>query len=579
MKICIISINAHTKSLNFACPIHSWAFQQFLLKHGIKSTILDYKPNYHHTFNSREPIDHYVKLCDRKEKELAAAISNNASEDEIAEIKKKLERLVMLRDGYSNLDKERAERFDKIQSFVDHHYIKTDKCYNTAQLEVEDLDFDCYICASDVIWKCPYPEGFDLGYTLFSHTMENKWKISYAASRGVPRDFNEDESNQFTEFIKDIDYLSVREESLKNDIKAITDRDATVVLDPVLLHDAEFYEKVLIKPKEDRYVLLYYPEERTKNAALAAEEYAAEHGLKIVELSSLPLKGGILDENHKVEHCFRYGIGPEEWLGYLKYAECVFTNSFHAICFCILFKNNFQVGSRNGDKVFHILNRFELSDRIIEGHKPLEELPDYTAAYKILQSERKKSEDFILSALQEIEGKRKPIKHYHRWQYALSYRLGYNSMRYYPDAFKQFPSAGRTYETGNKHYEYKFPAPLVLNNGTYFITDLVPEDPDKVFKYWKLRIRIVDTWYDVIKDGRIIWDKNDYKKKSYSFWQKVVRKLSEITRIPVLRNFVKKAPCMRIPPEKRYFYPGDPIPYIPVNQIESVIAYAEWKDK
>jgi uncharacterized membrane-anchored protein len=156
-------------------------------------------------------------------------------------------------------------------------------------------------------------------------------------------------------------------------------------------------------------------------------------------------------------------------------------------------------------------------------------------------------------------------------------------MRYYPDAFKQFPSAGRTYETGNKHYEYKFPAPLVLNNGTYFITDLVPEDPDKVFKYWKLRIRIVDTWYDVIKDGRIIWDKNDNKKKSYSFWQKVVRKLSEITRIPVLRNFVKKAPCMkgtlRIPPEKRYFYPGDPIPYIPVNQIESVIAYAEWKDK
>ena len=34
MKIGIISINAHTKVLNFASPLHSYAFQQFLKMHG-----------------------------------------------------------------------------------------------------------------------------------------------------------------------------------------------------------------------------------------------------------------------------------------------------------------------------------------------------------------------------------------------------------------------------------------------------------------------------------------------------------------------------------------------------------------
>ena len=46
MKIGIISINAHTKVLNFASPLHSYAFQQFLKMHGYDSVIIDYKPNY-----------------------------------------------------------------------------------------------------------------------------------------------------------------------------------------------------------------------------------------------------------------------------------------------------------------------------------------------------------------------------------------------------------------------------------------------------------------------------------------------------------------------------------------------------
>ena len=55
MKIGIISINMHTKGLNFACPVHTYAFQQFLLANGIESTVIDYKANYYGNFEPRYP--------------------------------------------------------------------------------------------------------------------------------------------------------------------------------------------------------------------------------------------------------------------------------------------------------------------------------------------------------------------------------------------------------------------------------------------------------------------------------------------------------------------------------------------
>lgn len=54
MKIGIISINMYSKYLNFACPLHTFAFQQFLLKHGFDSTVINYKPIYF--FNDESTI-------------------------------------------------------------------------------------------------------------------------------------------------------------------------------------------------------------------------------------------------------------------------------------------------------------------------------------------------------------------------------------------------------------------------------------------------------------------------------------------------------------------------------------------
>ena len=60
MKIGILSINAHTRVLNFASPLHTFAFWQFLKNHGIESTIIDYKPVYFEDYDVKHPLFYHI---------------------------------------------------------------------------------------------------------------------------------------------------------------------------------------------------------------------------------------------------------------------------------------------------------------------------------------------------------------------------------------------------------------------------------------------------------------------------------------------------------------------------------------
>ena len=144
--------------------------------------------------------------------------------------------------------------------------------------------------------------------------MEGKQKISYAVSRGVPKAYTQEQKDLFFHSIEDIDHISVREQSLKEFIEENSDKEASVVLDPVMLHSKEFWHRISVKPEERGYVLLYYVMEQAADTIERAVEYA----------------------------------------------DCIFTNSFHGCCYSILFEKLFYVGSRDGDKVTNILEIFGL---------------------------------------------------------------------------------------------------------------------------------------------------------------------------------------------------------------------------
>ena len=583
MNIGILSINMYTKSLNFACPIHSYAFQQFLLKNGYECKILDYKANYYDNFNSRNPSLYY---SEKYEDQLQKTVS---TEEERKQREEKLKELKGKRDAYQELYREREIRYDKFQQFIEANYKKTEECWDSDLLEIKDPGFDCYICATDVIWKLQPGNGFDRGYFLGSTAMENKWKIAYAASRGVPKPYTEEEKELFFHYINDISRISVREESLREYICQNSHQNPEVVLDPVFLHRGEFYDRILKKPAEENYVLVYYAEEVPKNAFSQAVAYAKFHKMKIVELNCLPTKGGLIPDQNEVERIYRYDVGPDEWLGYLKYAECVFTNSFHATCFSILFEKKFFVGTRHGDKITNLLEKLGLAQRKIYKGNPvlkaavgkirynlpgrilrkaakvmgaegirerlgtveclkgrefqgrIEEI-DYASVLEKLEEERQRSQKFILDALQAWpQHSRK--EDYSAFKKALTYPVLYNSRRKSKEiSFTYAKENVKLLKSGT--YEYCPENRPGKNDGNTRLEKNEFQAAGYAFAGWNLRIRIDNRWFWYMQD-QSLWPLGEKKEE----------------------GAVKP----------RLFKEEERIPYLPVNSISSLVAEAVWE--
>lgn len=534
MRIALISINMYSKKLNFACPIHTYAFQQFLLRNGVETTILNYKPVYYNDFDLRHPADYYRQRYD--------AIADSGHQGRRTQ--EKLDELQQKIDLYSAKYEEREIRYDKFQHFIDTRYVKTDVCYDSDTLEVQDPDFDCYICVTDVIWKYDPADGFDRGFFLASKFMENKWKIAYAASRGVPPTYTPEQEAEFLYYVNDIDFLSAREESLQQYIESRTDRHVEMVLDPVLLNDRSLYDEIAVTPAEDRYIVLYYVMGRATDTIRMAVDYARAHGLKIVELTDFP-DSHRLDEYDDVDKVFRYDVGIEEWLGYIKNAECVFTNSFHGTCFSILFEKKFYAGRRHGDKVTNLLQTLGLSSRRVSSFAEIEQLGeepiDYDAVNRKLESQRASSSAFILNAIRECQRRERSRRDYSWWKRTQTYRMTYcggsadhvSAAGYASEAGKTSVSDGMVCFTPNGRF---------TNTGFFCLGSSLFSARGKRFGGWKLKVRIDKQWFWYGRDGSLIADD----------------------------GFVADG--------ARLFAAGDMIPFIEVNHIAAMMAVAQWQD-
>lgn len=535
MKVGIISINMYSKVLNFACPLHTWAFQRFLIQNEIESVVIDYKPIHYDNFDMRHPSVYYQRKYDELHEKMEKMDVVNS------ETEKKLKYYARRVEEYTVLYKDREIRYDKFQKFIDNNYIKTETTYDAELLEVRDPGMDCYICVTDVIWGVGDINRFDRSFFLASGVMDGKYKISYAASRGKFLGYTSEQKAEFLQLIDDIDVISTREKSTKEWIEENSEKKATVVLDPVLLHDGAFWGEVAVEPKEKGYVLLYYVMERATDTIDCAISYAKMYGLDIIELSDKPFEAKV--EKDEVRHIFRYDIGPEEWLGYIQHAECVFTNSFHACCFSILFEKKFFVGKRAGDKVSNVLSVFGLEEqRINENMTPESCLGveiDYECVGQILREKRAESADFILNAIHMVQdrlehGIRKQVNPtYEQIKREIQYPISYYSGKYLPNLVWDYDETkGEIVEHESGAAEYSIFNQKVKNDGMSHFEVNAFSRKNYDFKGWKLRVRIGKYWFWYMENDMLGY-RNDYGDKL----EKYVKIFSDEAPIPVISAY------------------------------------------
>ena len=164
--------------------------------------------------------------------------------------------------------------------------------------------------------------------------------------------------------------------------------NAQTVLDPVFLLDKAHWEAMAkLPPKAEKPYLLVYDFDNSSAVRAQAEKIASERGLKIYSIFDLPY----------AERCFAL-CGPEEFLGLVRRADFVLSNSFHATAFSVIFEREFAVVERT-EKINTRMRDFTamlgLSDHMVTEGMAIPFNTDWTAVNSLLKDKIDYSKAYI----------------------------------------------------------------------------------------------------------------------------------------------------------------------------------------
>lgn len=357
----ILSVNINSGICNFGAALHSFALQKYLDKKGVSNVIINYYPESIKKIFITTKILESLKKFDFRN--LFINIFNS---------------YFIFRKKYKFLRFYRKNcRITKSQ-----YDIKTLSKLNS---------INRYIVDTDVTWM-KYKTGFDRGFFCDLANMRTKDNIAYSVDFGSNL-FSDKDAAIFKNFMLNFKHISLRNIFKIDYFKTLTGRnDAVITIDPVLLLDKEDYYPFAKKANiKEEYVFVFNCVENNQEMVQNAQAYAKEHNLKIVIVNSFV--NGVVDWKKS----FPTPIGLEDFLGYIQNCKCFFTNSYHGICFGIIFEKPLYCYARKGnsEKILTLLNLFKMDERLVRDNKLPEDEIDYVNLRKNWLKLRQESEAFI----------------------------------------------------------------------------------------------------------------------------------------------------------------------------------------
>lgn len=247
----------------------------------------------------------------------------------------------------------------KFNRFLHDHLHLTEDSYDT----LEDISrrcpsFDAYVTGSDQVWH-PVQLRESHGRVFYLDFVRGL-RIAYAPSFGVsqiPVEFQ----SQVSDLLRRFDSLSCREDTGCKLINELTGRKAEHVLDPTLLLPAAGYDSVAILPDEEQpYILLY---------AMQISEEIRQLAIKVRQHLNRPIVAVVPVYHNPGWFSFAdrvvFDAGPAEFLGWIKQASFVCTNSFHGTAFSLIYRKDFLSvpHQSTNTRSYSLLQRFGLTAR------------------------------------------------------------------------------------------------------------------------------------------------------------------------------------------------------------------------
>ncbi len=381
---------------NYGNALQNYAVEQLILRCGYepitlqnltKSGGIDYSWRNNSLIKKLRPS--YIKAYKRNKLNGKFGCKNDRDF-----IKKNLSKHKKNQALYLEALQKRFENFAKFRNeylHVDSQPI-TAQWYNKANIDT----YTAFVCGSDQVWNPYYSTTSSVDFLQFSPQHK---RIAIAPSFGVSK-IPQARQKDYTEWLSQIPYLSVREDAGAKIIKELTGREASVVLDPTLCITAEQWAKIsrepLHKPEKD-FVFCYFLGNKNKKYCKFIENYARQKSYEIVDVCD-------------VNDLRYYACDPTEFLWLLLHAKAVFTDSFHGTAFSINLQVPFVVfdrdegGASMSSRIATLLQKTNLTNRHKDqvSYNDIDKV-DFLYAQSVLRAESDKELAFLQNALDQAE--------------------------------------------------------------------------------------------------------------------------------------------------------------------------------
>lgn len=332
-----IAVLTWFRDMNYGTILQALALQMYLRDKGHDSELINYLPS------RKSTIDNHLSFFERLNRKADFLCTNKYKKDHI--------------EIFQNKAKKFADTID-------------DNCSVTAPVSSDEdflkvgKEYDLYICGSDQIWN---PYWFEPHFFL-DFVSDGKLKVAYAPSLGIynlPNEFHQ----LFKKYLAGFAGLSLREADMAVQLSNIIGQQVINVCDPVFLIDKNRWISMSgEKPLINRPYIFYYFLSYNRNHWEAIKKYARKRGLDIVGIPIVGRQFYVFDGERCID------ASPLDFINYINYAECVFTDSFHATSFAVLMKKQFYTFERfqensaysQNSRVKSLLNKVDLSNRIMK---------------------------------------------------------------------------------------------------------------------------------------------------------------------------------------------------------------------
>lgn len=210
--------------------------------------------------------------------------------------------------------------YNKMSDKFARKHLRTTRLYSTLS-EMKELNSlaDRFIVGSDQVFRYEYTH--DCFFLPF--VRPEKMKIAFSASFGT-NDFNckHNRLKKYQLLLSRFDSISVRELSGIAICEKKFGFTPKQVIDPVFAVDTKRYDDLIaFSDRKDRDYVLVYILDMDEKIRLQIEHFAKTKKLKLIYVDD--------------------SISVEDWLYLIKNAELVLTDSFHGVCFSVIFNKKF----------------------------------------------------------------------------------------------------------------------------------------------------------------------------------------------------------------------------------------------